>query len=462
MLPIESDQNVHFIGIGGIGMSGIAEVLLKLGFSVSGSDIQESANTKKLEVLGAKIFIGHSGDNIIDRPVVVYSSAISLDNPERQKVLELKLPEMKRAEMLAELMKLKLGVAIGGTHGKTTTTSILATILHESQFDPTYIIGGVVKNLDGHAKVGTGKYLVAEADESDGSFLLLNPIFSVITNVDDDHLDFYKTRENLNESFLKFANNVPFYGACSLNIHDPQTSELIKNIKKPFVTFGIEGKDSYCEGVTTFEAKNLKNNDFTTEFSLFYKGEDVGEVSIGTIGEHNTLNALAAISIAYKMGVSFEQVISSIKHFDGVGRRMQKLSDKENAEVFDDYAHHPTEILTTINAVKNVRKNKKLIVFFEPHRYSRTRDCWENFLHCFNSADKVYVLPIYPASEKPIPGITSTNLIKDINKMHPDLVSEIGSYDEFTKSVKNLISEDVVILTLGAGAIGRKIREIVS
>ena len=289
---------------------------------------------------------------------------------------------------------------------------------------------------------------------------MLNPVLSVITNIDDDHLDFYKNRESLNEAFLNFANNVPFYGACALNIHDEQTPELIKHIKKPWVTFGIENKAAFYKGIATFEAKNISYNNLSTDFDIYYKGEMKGHVSIGTIGENNTLNALAAISMAFKMGVSFDQIISSIKHFGGVGRRLQKLSKNEKAEVLDDYAHHPTEILTTINAVKSTREDKKLVVFFEPHRFSRTRDCWENFFHCFNNADKVYLLPIYPASESPLPGITTENLVKDINKKHPELIIEIDSYENFSSNVKELLTEDVVILTLGAGAIGRKIREI--
>lgn len=319
MIVAGSGVRVHFIGIGGIGMSGIAEILLTLGYEVSGSDCSDSSTTHKLQSLGAKIFIGHTGTNVDDATVVIYSSAIKHSNPEIVSAKENNIPLMRRAEMLAELMRLKKGIAIAGTHGKTTTTSLLATILQESQYDPTYIIGGIVDNLNGHAKVGKGEFLIAEADESDGSFLMLNPIMSVITNIDNDHLDHYGSEEELHGAFVEFANRVPFYGLCSLNFHDEKTKKLIKKMRKPWVTFGI----SDIEEGADFEAKNIRYKGTTVRFDIYHKGEFGSEIVLAIPGEHNVLNALGAISIAYNMGLTFDEISTSIAKFNGVGRRFK-------------------------------------------------------------------------------------------------------------------------------------------
>ncbi|CBW25006.1 UDP-N-acetylmuramate--L-alanine ligase (UDP-N-acetylmuramoyl-L-alanine synthetase) [Halobacteriovorax marinus SJ] len=446
------DIKVHFIGIGGIGMSGIAEVLLSLGYKVSGSDIAESATVAKLRKLGADVFVGHKSENITDATVMVYSSAIDDTNPEVIAAKAKRLPIMRRAEMLAELMRLKKGLAIAGTHGKTTTTSFLATILQESKYDPTYIIGGIVKNLDGHAKVGKGEFLVAEADESDGSFLLLNPIMSVVTNIDNDHMDHYGSEANLLSSFTEFINKVPFYGLTALNAHDERLMALTKEVKKPWVTFGVETE-------ADFEARDIRYENNITIYDLYHSGEKKIEIRITIPGKHNILNSLGAIALAFNMGVPFEEIAKSIIKFDGVGRRFQTLVAKDNFEVIDDYAHHPTEIDVTLKAMKETRPNKKIVVVFEPHRYSRTRDCWDSFLHCFNSADTVYISPIYPASEKPIPGIEADRLIADINKLHPDLVKKLDSIENIDSIIDNYKEENVTLVTLGAGSIGRIIRE---
>lgn len=455
MFNLNEAVKVHFIGIGGIGMSGIAEILLSLGYKVSGSDMASSANTEKLNRLGAEVFIGHARENLEGVTVVVYSSAIDNSNPEIKRAFEENIPIMRRAEMLAELMRLKKGIAVAGTHGKTTTTSILATILEESRFEPTYVIGGIVENLDGHAKVGKGEFLVAEADESDGSFLLLNPIMSVITNIDFDHLDHYKTKENLINAFEEFTNKVPFYGCCALNIHDEIVASLIPKMKKPHLTFGI-----LDEGVkANIGASAITMSPDGAVFELIIDGRELGKVKLGLPGRHNILNALGAISMAYAMGVKEELILSSIQKFKGVGRRLQKLYNKGDFELVDDYGHHPTEIKTTIKTMKDTREGKEVVVFFEPHRYTRTRDCWNEFLHSFNDADRVFIAPIYPASEKTIEGITTERLIKDINKLHPGLCEEAPSIDKIGELIEPFLDKKVAFLCLGAGAIGRKAKE---
>lgn len=453
MLKATFDAKLHFIGIGGIGMSGIAEVLLSLGYKVSGSDISESANVARLREKGAEIFIGHSKENIKNATVVVYSSAVTDSNPEMMEAKANNLPIMRRAEMLAELMRLKYGLAIAGTHGKTTTTSFLATILQGSDYDPTYIIGGIVKNLDGHAKVGKGEFLVAEADESDGSFLLLSPIMSVVTNIDNDHMDHYGTEANLLDCFEEFINKVPFYGVCALNAHDERLMDIVKRIKKPFLTFAI-GDD--LKTGADFEARNVKILETTSVFDLYFQGEKQVEITINLPGKHNILNALGAIALAHRMGVSFDLIAKSIKEFDSVGRRFQVLHKSEAIEVVDDYGHHPTEIAVTLKTLRETRKGK-VIAIFEPHRFSRTRDCWNEFLHCFNSADELYLSPIYPASEKPIPGIESERLVQDINKLHPNFANYIDSLDRMDEIIK--ANPGATIATMGAGSIGRKVRE---
>ena len=454
MFKFSNKLNIHLIGIGGIGMSGIAEVLLANNIAVSGSDLGESPRTERLESLGAKVFIGHNEKNIEDASIIVFSSAISTENPEYSKAVKENIPLMRRAEMLAELMKLKKGIAIAGTHGKTTTTSFLSTILEESKFDPTYIIGGIVSNLKGHAKVGKGEFLVAEADESDGSFLLLNPIMSLITNIDNDHIDHYGSFEKLKESFLNFANNIPFYGCCSLNIHDENIRSIRPFIKRPVVTFGI----SDGTPIADFEARDVEVNGHQTQYKLFFNGEYKIDIKILLPGRHNILNSLGAISLAVQMGVSFEKIKDSISKFVGVGRRFDKLFEKDRLTVIDDYGHHPTEIMTTLNTAKNIYKERRIICVFEPHRYTRTQKCWDEFLRCFNDADELFLGPIYPASEDPIEGITSDILKREINKTNKDFCKYERKIEDIFNSLEKRTSEDLVVIALGAGSIGKKVK----
>lgn len=443
---------IHFVGIGGIGMSGIAEVLLSLGYKVSGSDAAESANVKKLRQMGAEIHIGHRAENIKDVTVVVHTSAVNSTNPEMAQAKALSIPIIRRAEMLAELMRLKYGLAVAGTHGKTTTTSFLATILQECNLDPTYIIGGIVKNLDGHAKVGKSDYLVAEADESDGSFLLLTPVMSVITNIDNDHMDHYGTEENLFKSFVEFANKIPFYGVVALNAHDTKLMKLKSELKRPAVTFGIEVP-------ADFEAKNIEFGHFDTSFDVYYKGEKKERFKINLPGRHNILNSLGAAALAFHMGLSFKEIANAVCKLEGVGRRFQLLHKEKTFEVVDDYGHHPTEISSTLKIVKDTRPDYKKIVIFEPHRFTRTRDCWDQFLHCFNDADELYLLPIYAASETPIDGISTDRLVEDINRLHPNFAKKIENIDMLTRVIESHKGDKTIVVTLGAGSIGKVTRK---
>jgi UDP-N-acetylmuramate--alanine ligase len=443
---------IHFVGIGGIGMSGIAEVLLSLGYKVSGSDATESANTKKLKKMGAEIYIGHKAENLENVTVVVHTSAVNESNPEMKRARAEGIPIIRRAEMLAELMRLKYGLAVAGTHGKTTTTSFLATILQECKLDPTYIIGGIVKNLDGHAKVGLSDYLVAEADESDGSFLLLTPVMSVITNIDNDHMDHYGTEENLFNSFVEFANKVPFYGVVALNAHDEKLMRLKAEINRPAVTFGIEIP-------ADFEARNIVYGHFDTTFDVYYKNKKEEQFKINLPGRHNILNALGATVLAIHMGLSFKDVANAVCKLEGVGRRFQLLMKDKTFEVVDDYGHHPTEIASTLRIVKDTRPDYKKIVVFEPHRFTRTRDCWDQFLHCFNDADELYLLPIYAASENQIDGISTDRLIEDINRLHPNFAKKIEGIDKLIDVIESHKAEKTIVVTLGAGTIGKTVRK---
>jgi UDP-N-acetylmuramate--alanine ligase len=453
----EKKTKVHFIGIGGIGMSGIAEILLNLGYPVTGSDVVEGAQVEKLKQLGAKIFIGHKRENILDAGVVVYSSAINKMNPEFIEAKKKKIPLIRRAEMLAELMRLKYGIAIAGTHGKTTTTSMVATILHECGIDPTHVIGGVVNNLGGHAKLGNGKFIVAEADESDGSFLLLTPVLSVITNIDNDHMDYYGNEEKLFKAFRDFANKHPFYGCCIINGNDQKCVQIIQGMKKPYKSFGIEGQS---KSDLFYSATNIQVVNRTTVYDLMVEGKKVIQITINLLGNHNVENSLAAIGVSLELGLSFEQVAYAIKKFHGVGRRFETIFETNDFVLIDDYGHHPTEVKATLGAAKKLKKNK-VVLIFEPHRFSRTQICWDDFLHCFSDADTLYLLDIYPASESAIEGVNSSRLSQDINKLYPNFSKVLNTDNEIREVIEQNVSGNNVILSMGAGTIGKRIRLIV-
>lgn len=456
MFGINKNFSIHFIGIGGIGMSGIAEILLNLGYKVSGSDISTGEVVQRLKGLGAKIYSEHKSTNIKDSQIVVYSSAIKEDNPEYEYAIKNQIPLIKRAEMLAELMRLKHGIAVAGSHGKTTTTSFLAAIFNFANMDPTHIIGGVVKNLGGNAKKGNGEILIAEADESDGSFLYLNPIHSIITNIDDDHLDFYKTRENIVEAFVDFANKIPFYGRIALNAHDENTAKVISKIKRPYIVFAIEGKKTFLEEVD-YWAQNIRYENDGTFFEI-KNDTEITNVKINLIGEHNVLNALAAFSISHQLITDKDVLARGLAYFEGVARRLEKIYDNKLL-ILDDYAHHPTEINETLLAVK--KYGKRVVVIFEPHRFSRTKDFWNEFVEAFVEENEVYILPIYPASEKPISYIDSEILVKNINEKggHAKFLnSHDAMLDVFKKYQED---KDIILLTLGAGPISYKAKALV-
>ena len=449
MFNKRENLKIHFIGIGGIGMSGIAEILLRLGYQVSGSDLEEGERTAFLKELGAEIHIGHNRSNIDPKiKVIVCSSAIAPDNPEIERGRELQIPLIKRAEMLAELMRLKYGVAVAGGHGKTTTSSMLATIMHECQIDITHIIGGVVSNFGGNAKLGKSDFIVVEADESDGSFLLLNPVLSIITNIDNDHLDYYQSEEKIFDAFLEFSNKIPFYGHNSYNIHDEKIRQLIKKTSRPYLTYGVETECDYC-------ARNLKSINGKVEYQLYLKNKLAGTVKLNMPGRHNVLNSLAAISIVHQIVPDISLIIAAIAKFNGVGRRFEKLYESGQFLLVDDYGHHPTEMRETFKTAKEFSRDN-LIVLYEPHRFSRTRDCWDDFIQCLKIPDKVFLLPIYAASESPIPGITASNLALEISN-----AEVLDSFSKVRSIVDKYLNSNTLFLALGAGAIGRNIRQLV-
>lgn len=459
MFGINKNLKLHFIGIGGIGMSGIAKVLLNLGYQVSGSDLGTNETIDKLKTQGATIYKGHAKENIKDTQIVVYSSAIDNKNPEIIEAKRLKIPLIRRAEMLAELMRLKYGIAIAGSHGKTTTTSFLATILNKLEYKPTYIIGGLVKNLEDNAQTGESELLVAEADESDGSFLHLNPIMSVITNIDNDHLDYYGTVENLENAFEEFANKVPFYGFVAVNANDKSSIKLIDKLKRPYVTFGIKGKQSTISEID-YLASDLVEDESGCQFTLNVE-KNTYQMKVKLNGEHNILNALGAIAMAHKIGADLSDIAKVIGDFEGVSRRQEIIYAKNDFLIMDDYAHHPTELVATINTVKRKFANKKLVVCFEPHRFTRTKSFWNEFVASFDLADEVNILPIYAASESPIDYIDSEIMVKNINErgIHANYLEKLEQLKDIFSENKN---NNTVVLTLGAGPISRVARQIIN
>lgn len=452
MLGWLKTTKLHFIGIGGIGMSGIAEVLLDLGYAVSGSDLQTSPVTENLEKKGARIYKGHAASQVEDVDIVVYSSAIDPKNPECQKAIEMKIPMIRRAEMLAELMRLKFGIAIAGSHGKTTTTSLVATIFQEAKLDATHIIGGIVSNLGGNARMGEGKYLIAEADESDGSFLQLSPIMAALTNIDDDHLDHYGTREKIVEAFVDFVNKLPFYGRVILNADDPVTKSIQGKIKRPQVWYSHQGSADY-------QARDVRYSATGTKFFLRHEGKDIGEFETHLIGSHNVSNTLAAIAVAHEAEISWETIKSGLMSFRGVGRRLEKIYSDGEFLVIDDYGHHPTEVAATITALQAV-DSRPLTVVFEPHRFSRTKNFWNEFQTAFKGCDELYLAPIYAASEAPLEGITTENLIREM-KEKGIIAYYLPTLDGMKEILSSRKGKPGIVLTLGAGAISRKAREAV-
>lgn len=433
------------VGIGGSGMSGIAEVLVNLGYSVQGSDLADTAVTRRLAGLGARINKGHAKGLVQGADVLVKSTAVGDDNPEVAEARELGVPVIPRAEMLAELMRLKTGIAVAGTHGKTTTTSILATVFKEAGLDPTVIIGGRLNVYGSGGMLGQGEYLIAEADESDGSFLCLSPITSIITNVDADHLDFYPDMEAIKDAFVEFMNRVPFYGKDVVCLDDPVLAGLLPRVKRPVLTYGLSDQADLRAEIVSCDAESC--------FEVFYRGEHWGRVELSIPGRHNVLNTLAVIGVAIEADLPRRDVIRALKTFGGVGRRLEKKGERNGVLVIDDYGHHPREIMATLRTIKESMPGRRLVVAFQPHRFTRTQALFGDFCKSFEDADKLFVTEIYPASESPIPGVSGESLSRGVRQVSGLDVTYCADFE----ILKHVLSEDLregdVFLTLGAGNI---------
>lgn len=436
--------HIFFVGIGGIGMSGIAELLLNLGYRVSGSDIAMSDVTQRLEKLGGTIFQGHHAEHIKDVDVVVISSAIRQENPEVLAALESSVPVIPRAEMLAELMRLKYSIAVAGAHGKTSTTSMIAGLLAEGELDPTVVIGGKLKSVNTNAVMGEGDFIVAEADESDGSFLKFSPTIAVVTNIDLEHVDFYENIENIKAVFLNFIDRIPFYGLAVLCLDNESVQDIIPKIKKRFVTYGLSAQ-------ADVQAREVQFEGMKSRFKVFYNDCCCGHVELNMPGIHNVYNALATICVGFELDIPFQKMQSALQHIQGVARRLEVKGDSGGVKILDDYGHHPTEIKITLDAIRQSWPGRRLIVIFQAHRYSRTKALYDEFTRAFYQSDLLILLPVYAAGEEPIKGIESAMLCEGI-KSHGH--KDVKYFDEMTAAVNYLagiVRETDLVLTLGAG-----------
>jgi UDP-N-acetylmuramate--alanine ligase len=438
-------RKIHMTGIGGAGMSGIAEVLLNLGYEVSGSDLGVSAAVERLRKLGAHISIGHAAENVTDAQVLVKSTAVGDDNAEVRAARQKSIPIIPRAEMLAELMRLREGIAIAGTHGKTTTTSLTAAIFDAAGTDPTVIIGGRLNVYGSNAYLGRGKYLIAEADESDGSFLCLAPIINVVTNVDKDHMDFYASQDAIDDAFVSFMNKVPFYGLNVVCGDDAGVARLLPRVKRPVVTYGF-GEDN------RIRAKMLDSG-ARSRFEVLVRGESMGVADLAHPGRHNVLNALAAVAVAMEAGISARHCLDGLARFGGVGRRFEIKGDKNGVLVVDDYGHHPAEIHATLATARQVFPQRRLVVVFQPHRFTRTQALFGEFCKAFDCVDKLLLLEIYPASEKPIPGVSGQSLAQGIRQVSATDVSYVPDMPSLLEALRAELRGGDLLLTLGAGSI---------
>ena len=457
--PMRRVQRVHFVGIAGAGMSGIAEVLVNQGFEVSGSDIAENRTTRHLRGLGVTVFRGHDAGQVEGADVLVMSSAVSGDNPEVQAARELRIPVVPRAEMLAELMRFRRGIAVAGTHGKTTTTSLTTSLLAEAGMDPTFVIGGLLNAWGSNARLGTGKYLVAEADESDGSFLLLQPVVALVTNIDRDHLESYENSfDNLKKAFLEFLHHLPFYGAAVLCLDDENVAEMIPSVTRAVVTYGIS------------EAADIRGSDIRQEgrmmhFMVHLPNEPQAlAVSLNLPGEHNVRNALGAIAVAWELGMDIPAVTGSLAEFKGVGRRFAEVGcfDLAGREVMvvEDYGHHPSELSATISAARTGWPERRIVTVFQPHRFSRTSDLFDEFSQVLADSDVLVLTDIYPAGEKPIDGVDSGALCQSIRargRVNPVLISDVS---DLRMELPSMLESGDLVLLLGAGSIGQVAQEI--
>ncbi len=454
MLPMRKIRNVFFVGIGGVGMSGIAEVMLNLEFNVFGSDSHPNVATARLESLGATIYPSHQAQNVKDMDVVVMSSAIDTENVEVASALEHRVPIIQRAEMLAELMRFRHGIAIAGTHGKTTTTSLVATVMAEGGLDPTFIVGGRVNSVGTNSQLGRSEYLVAEADESDASFLHLQPVISVVTNIDADHLSNYENDfEKLRNAFVEFLHNIPFYGLAVLCIDDEVVRHLIPEVARPYITYGFSEDADICASNIIYDGK-------ATTFTV--KSKNITELMTFTLnlpGKYNVLNALASIAIGLEFEVPAEKIASALKHFAGIGRRMQHIGtvsfEEGNAEFIDDYAHHPKEIAATVDGIRNGWSQRRIVAVFQPHRYTRTRDLFDEFVAVLNEVDVLILLNVYPAGEKLINNADSRALAQALRLRGKLDAILLESDEELSTTLAKIVAPNDIVITLGAGSIGK-------
>ena len=443
-------QHVHFVGIGGIGMSGIAEVLINLGFRVSGSDLKPSSVTDRLQRMGVEISEGHRAENVGQPHVVVRSTAVRDDNPEILEAIRRSIPVIPRAEMLAELMRLKAHtVAVAGSHGKTTTTSMVATVLGHAGLDPTIVVGGVVGAFGSNAHLGTSDLMVVEADESDRSFLMLTPTIAVVTNIDREHMDYYHDMDDVRACFASFVNKVPFYGSSVLCLDDPNVQAIIPLLERRRLTYGLSAQaDVSAHGIRY-------DNNFGSKFTVWRGTNDVGELSLRVPGVHNVYNALAAIAVGFELEVEFEKIAEGLGSFTGAGRRFQPKGEVNGALLVDDYGHHPTEIRATLAAAKLGSGGRRIVVLFQPHRYSRTNDLMQEFARSFNNADVLFISDIYAASEDPIEGVNSETLTAAIKRFGHKDVTYIGPLENAAPILRDHVQPGDLVVTLGAGTVNR-------
>ena len=447
-------QHIHFVGIGGIGMSGIAEVLLNLGYHISGSDIKETEVTRRLQILGCEIFYGHRKENVKEADVVVVSSAIRQSNPEVEVAEQRLIPVIPRAEMLAELMRMKVGIAIAGTHGKTTTTSLIATVLAAGGLDPTVVIGGRLNSIGSNARLGRGEFLVAEADESDGSFLKLMPTIAVVTNVDPEHLDYYSGIEEIKEAFLSFINKIPFFGLAVLCLDHPNIQNLIPRLKKRFSTYGLTTQ-------ADFQAKEIVFEGLSTTFDVLHQRREVGRLRIQMPGLHNVYNALATVATAFELDIPFRIVQDTLREFSGIQRRFQIKGEKKGILIVDDYGHHPVEIIATLKAARTGWE-RRIVAVFQPHRYSRTKALFHDFLTAFYDADILILTDIYPAGEDRIEGVEAKALFEGLREYGHKDVTYLADKREIVEHLLRVVVSGDLVITLGAGDIWQVSEELVN